>query len=1021
MHRHRTISTRRLVPLLWALLILPLAGQTDPRVGIEDRPIGVHSLTGATIYLAPTEKIEGTIVIRDGVITAVGGRVQLPSDARVHDLRGHTITAGWIDLDLRLEPNLPDDSESREGRAWNDRVHPELDLAEGLRIDEKVAESHREQGFALALAAPDQGILAGQAAFVRLTGRDDRRTTVAERVAQIAALEHGGWGSGGYPGSRMGAIALLRQSLYDAQWYREAWKKFEEDPDTFPRPEVNRALAALAPVLDSKQPLMLRSRDALDLLSLGEVSGEFSLRRRILSGSGQEQLWLPEIAALEAPVILPVNFPKTPVVDGAGGDTKVTLRTLEMWARAPENPIRVAEAGLPFALTPRGLSSVSDFPKRVRTVLERGLSFEDALASVTTTPAKIAGLSDRYGKLVVGASATLTVFDGTPFEKDTSVTDVWIDGESFPVAPSIETDVRGRWELTFADDRAITVTLEISGEEDKPRLKATHDGDELRPAVLHRQGNEVGLTLAAAPMGETGYLRLGGAYAGGDSFEGIARTPQGASVRFQARRTGDVASAEAGGDEKKDEKKSKKRDATEVWAGSAGQPLERPLGARGRTTAATGPKTILFTDATIWTSGPKGILQNADLLVRDGKIEKIGTDLAVPPGAEVVSLEGRHLTPGIVDPHSHTAIIGGVNEGTQAVTAEVRIGDVVEAHDINMYRQLAGGVTTAHLMHGSANPIGGQGQVIKLKWGEGPQALKVPGPKLIKCALGENVKQSNWSNPTGRYPQTRMGVEQVFRDAFWAAREYQEEWRKYRAAKATSPRPRYDLELEALAEILRGERWIHCHSYRQDEILMLMRVAEDFGFKIGTFQHVLEGYKIANEIQRHGAAASSFSDWWAFKFEVYDAIPHNGAVLYRAGVLTSFNSDSDELARRLNLEAAKAVKYGGVPRPEAFKFVTLNAAIQLGIGDRTGSLEVGKDADLAIWNGDPLSGYTRCIETWIEGKRYFSLEEDAALRARDTARRELLIARILEEKHGAPTEVGEGVAEGTTESEGDGR
>ncbi len=1035
---------------------ISLCAQTAPREGIEERAIGVHALTGATIIVSPTETIAlGTIIIRDGVITHVGERVAIPRDARVHDLTGHTITAGWIDLDLRLEPTLPSSDASREGRAWNDRVHPELDIASGLRLEESVAKSHRTSGFAIALASPNKGILAGQSALIRLTGRDDRRTTIEERMLQVAALEHGGWGAGGYPGSRMGAIALLRQTLFDAQWYQEAWDQHTVAPDSIPRPEVNRALAALEPILSGEQRLAVRSRDALDLLSLGEIIEEFGLKHVIAFGSGEEQLWLDAIADLGVPIVLPVNYPKTPIVDGPGGDTNVPLRALEMWARAPENAIRVHESKIPFAFTPRGLSKVSDFADRIRATIERGLTEATALDAVTRAPAQMLGISDHYGLVKPGYAATLTVFDGTPFAKKTKVAAVWIDGEAFPVDPNLESDLRGEWDLTLISEREhVTVSLAITGTEERPRLSAKFGEEEIRPAALHRQGNEVGFTIGASPLGEEGYLRLGGAFGGGDTFEGTARTPEGVSIRFIAHRTA-TASEESGDDSESEDvasdnsadaddsgdesdtrggrgdragrgrgrgKSLSKRDPAEVWAGSAEEALPTPLGARGRTAPPAGGGTILFTHATIWTCAAEGIIEDGDILVREGKISRVGKNLTAPSGAQVISLEGRHLTPGIIDPHSHTAIIGGVNEGTQAVTAEVRIGDVVEAHDINMYRQLAGGVTTAQLMHGSANPIGGQGQVIKMKWGEPPSALKVSGPKLIKCALGENVKQSNWDAPTGRYPQTRMGVEQIFRDAFWAAREYTADWDRYRASDGkTAARPRFDLELEALAEILRGERLIHCHSYRQDEILMLMRVAEDFGFRIGTFQHVLEGYKIAEEIAKHGAAASSFSDWWAYKFEVYDAIPYNGALLYRAGVLTSFNSDSDELARRLNLEAAKAVKYGGVPPEEALKFVTLNPAKQLMLGDRTGSIEVGKDADFAIWSGDPLSTYTSCEETWIEGFRYFSRTEEAAWRARDTARRELLISRILEEKHGAPSKVGGSAPEVSTEQKEGGR
>jgi len=361
----------------------------------------------------------------------------------------------------------------------------------------------------------------------------------------------------------------------------------------------------------------------------------------------------------------------------------------------------------------------------------------------------------------------------------------------------------------------------------------------------------------------------------------------------------------------------------------------------------------------------------------------------------VVEAHGMHLTPGIVDCHTHSDIVGGVNESSNNCTAEVRIADVVNSESIAIYRELAGGVTCANQLHGSANAIGGQNAVIKLRWGASPQDLLfAAAPPGIKFALGENPKQSNWgSEANGRYPQTRMGVEESIRERFLAARDYQrawDTWKKGKAAKSEYP-PRRDLQLEAIAEILRGERLVHCHSYRADEILMLMRLAEEFDFRIATFQHVLEGYKVADELAAHGAGASCFSDWWAYKFEVYDAIPYAGAIMHDRGVVVSFNSDSAELARHLNLEAAKAVKYGGVPETEALDFVTLNPAKQLRVDARVGSLEPGKDADFALWTESPLSSTTHCEQTWIEGRRYFDRGTDLTARAVAEAERQRLL------------------------------
>ena len=364
---------------------------------------------------------------------------------------------------------------------------------------------------------------------------------------------------------------------------------------------------------------------------------------------------------------------------------------------------------------------------------------------------------------------------------------------------------------------------------------------------------------------------------------------------------------------------------------------------------------------------------------------------------------GKHLTPGLIDAHSHMAIEGNVNENTHPITSEVRIEDVIDCDDIDIYRQLAGGITSALLIHGSANPIGGQGALIKLRWGGLPGEMLFEGAKpVIKFALGENVTQAARPNPV-RFPATRMGVEQFFRDWFGAARDYRRNLESCERLRKSSPDlvpPRRDLRLEALLEVLDGKLVVHCHSYRQDEILSMLRTAEEAGFKIGVLIHILEGYKVAEAIRAHGAMPSTFSDWWAYKFEVYDAIPYNGALMHEQGLVVSFNSDDQELARRMNLEAAKAVKYGGVEKVEALKFVTANPAAQLRVSDRVGSLEPGLDADFVVWSGDPLSSYSICEQTWIDGRKYFDRQEDLRLRQTAREQRLALVQKILRRSGG---------------------
>ncbi|MCE2881612.1 MAG: amidohydrolase family protein, partial [Planctomycetaceae bacterium] len=440
--------------------------------------------------------------------------------------------------------------------------------------------------------------------------------------------------------------------------------------------------------------------------------------------------------------------------------------------------------------------------------------------------------------------------------------------------------------------------------------------------------------------------------------------------------------------DKTDEKKPDDRGT--LWQ----QPLPFPLGEYGRASKPLGG-TVLIRNATVWTLGPKGTIKDGDILVRDGKIVEVAEEINAPEVATVIDARGMHVTPGLIDCHSHTGISGGVNEGSQSCTAEVWIGDVIDPTDIDWYRQLAGGLTAVNQLHGSANPIGGRNSVVKIRWGEGAEAFRFEGaPTGIKFALGENVVRSK-----SRYPSSRMGVATFLEDSFLAAREYRAKQAAHRAldaaAAARALPPRRDLELETLAEILEGSRLVHCHSYRQDEILMLLRTAEKFGFRVATLQHVLEGYKVAGEIAAHGAGPSSFSDWWAYKVEVMDAIPWNGAILHKAGAVVSFNSDSDELARRMNMEAAKAVRYGNLPPEEALKLVTLNPAKQLRIDHRVGSLEAGKDADFAVWNGNPLSAFTRCEETWVDGVRRYSRSEETGIAAEVVRARADLVAKAV--------------------------
>ena len=419
---------------------------------------------------------------------------------------------------------------------------------------------------------------------------------------------------------------------------------------------------------------------------------------------------------------------------------------------------------------------------------------------------------------------------------------------------------------------------------------------------------------------------------------------------------------------------------------------------------------LLFTAG--WVSAAELVIQNAKILtvtkgridgailIRDGKIIEVAPKVLVPPEAEVLDAAGMYVMPGIIDCHSHLAA-ESINEGSVSVSSMVGIEDVLDSTDIAIYRALAGGVTTANVLHGSANSIGGKCQVIKMRWGKDAAGIKFEGAKPgIKFALGENPKrrgqQTAFGATTLRYPATRMGVEDVVREAFLDAKQYQATWKDYRAKAARGEQamaPRRDLKLEPLVEVLEGKRQVHAHCYRADEILMLIRVADEMGFKIRTFQHVLEGYKVAKEIAAHGGGASTFSDWWAYKVEAYDATPYNAAIMHRKGVLVSLNSDSDELIRHLNNEAAKTIKYGGLTEDEALATVTINPAKQLELESRVGSIEPGKDADLAMFDGHPLSNYAKVQKVFIDGNLYFDRQKDLGQRAEREVRRQALIEK----------------------------
>lgn len=976
-----------------------------------------YAITNTTVVPKPgTELTKVTLVIRDGLVQAMGADVKPPADAEIIDGKSLVIYSGFIDagntwgVDAALRrsesgPPEPVDlaSEALATTKLDNRkgLTPEFDVATALKAEDDTANAWREQGIVARLAIPDGNILGGQSALIVHNGAAPRNAIIKSNVAVHGGIRTLG-GQGGYPSTLMGAVAHFRQFMYDAGYQSRLHTAFKSG-SVGTRPAFDPALDTTAAILEGKIPLVLEADSRDEITRALEICKEFKVKP-ILFGCAEAWRLVDRLKAEDVTCIVRLAFPDRArmqarrrggfgLFDAGGGEDapqarEMPAKVVKDFERKHQEEIKnlsvLVNAGVRCAISGHNVESTDKFLAKVRKVISEGVPADKALAALTQSPASLLGVDRMFGEIGVGRPAYLVAFTGKFNDDNAKVRYVFAEGNKFEVGS----------QAVSTDSTLSTNPKEREGEL-KERIATKKERLERMKSFADRPPAETGNDKTGNEKGRRG--RPGGGGPGGaarlqemmaqlekdikDDEADLERTRKqinDPNYKPEAKKTEEQKTPEKKAEEKKNEEK--KPEETKAPAKTAptkgeGRPASNRPELASEVDADRKPSVktngnVLLKGGTVLTV-TKGTLVG-DVLIQGGKIKEVGANLTAPAGTAVVDCTGLFVMPGIIDTHSHFSVSGGINEATLSVVPEVRVRDVVDSEDVQIYRALAGGVTMARLLHGSANCIGGQDAVIKLKYGQPTNEMVVDSVKGVKFALGENVKRSD-----GRFPNTRLGVEAVMVRSFTEAQEYKRKWKEYEDSKGSaSPKiePRRDLRLEALAEILDGSIKVHSHCYRSDEILMLLRVADRFGFKVKSLQHVLEGYKIAAEIAAHGASASTFSDWWAYKIEAFDAIPQNAALLTEAGVLAIMKSDSNELMRHLNTEAAKSMKYGGLSEEQALRMVTINPATQLSLNDRTGSIEVGKDGDIAVFNGHPLSGYARCEMTLVEGEVYFQRE-----------------------------------------------
>ena len=959
------------------------AQETFPVNGVRDVRSGSYAFTNATIIQNASTKMEkATLVIKQGKIVAVGVGVEIPKDAIVVDCNGKFIYPSFVDpltdygagtpkrTNAGFNFGAPGQFLSNKPGAynWNQAVKPEVNAVDGFTLDEPVASSYRNNGFGTVLTHVKDGIVRGTGAVVTLASTNENNVILKTKAAQLFSFDKG-TSTQSYPSSLMGSIALLRQTYLDAKWY--ATKPAGEG--------VNLSLESFN--ANASLPQIFVADDKWSTLRADRIAKEFGTQY-IIRGADNGYQRIDELAKTKASYILGIDFPAALDVEDPNDARFISLSDMKHWELAPTNPAAFEKAGINFSITSSDMKDGKQFLANLRKAVQYGLSETKALEAITKNPATILGVYDQVGSLEAGKLANFIITTEPVFSNSSKIIENWIQGNKYDVNPNEWNNYAGKYSLAVNNNGATTTyTVEV-----KKDLSASIIGTDTLMAKISINEAIVKISFPEKKgrMAET--IRLGGAVVG-NNWSGLGLDAKGNKVSWTASIVAPlVAETKKSADSVNNSVKLISK-VTYPFAGLGNETIPQQ-------------ETILIKNATVWTNEKDGRLANTDVLLKAGKIAKIGKDLN-ESGARVIDGTGKHLTPGIIDEHSHIAAMS-INEGAQSVTSEVRVGDNMNPEDINIYRQLSGGVTTSHILHGSANTIGGQTQLMKLRWGATDEGIKFAGADpFIKFALGENVKRTTAVLGNNRFPDTRMGVEEVLTDAFDRAVDYQ------KTMKA-NPNTRRDLELEAISNIMNNKLFITCHSYVQTEITYAMRAIEKFkaqgyNFKVNTFTHILEGYKVADKMKDHGASAATFSDWFNYKTEVQDATSYNAAIMQKVGVNTIINSDDAEMARRLNQEAGKIVKYGGVSEDEAFKMVTLNPAKALHIDNKVGSIKVGKDADVVLWTDNPLSIYAKSLYTIVDGTVYFDRAKDAEKSKVVAAERAKLIQKMLGEKRaGAP-------------------